>query len=741
MDRRVVLLPFCISFALLAGCHRDGSGGAGEGAIAAPRGLFPFPTRIELGIANATGMASGDLDGDGDTDLALALFTAGLGPDVMLVHLDRIGNVVDQEVLDGARSAYDIAAVDLDGDGRLDLALLDRIGEMLVYMQESDGSFAVPVPYALGDGPEAFASGDFDGDGELDFLVANGSGADVATLLGRGDGTFEPARFSPGVGGTLVSVGHLDQDGILDLAVATFSSLFVQMGLGGGQFGAPQLIESGSLSFRGLALADVTGDGLTDLVRSAVNDRRLRIFAGDGDGTFTPGYEFFVGNPSLDELAITDLNVDGTPDIVLASSVGFHPLIGQGGGDFDVKPVHAPGGGFLGAFLARDRDADGIPDLLAIQVQTDGFSDPFAALVFLDGRGNGTFDGPCVYPAGEDVDAMVLADLVQDGVTDVAVVSEFPRELRVLPGAADGSFGAPLTTPLSDSMARLTAIDFDANTLDDLVLHRDGFGPATMDLLSSLGNGFFAAASTIPAGGVSTRDAAVADLDGDFLPDLVLANANSNQISVHLGALGGGFAEPRRFGTGFGPSSVELADLDGDLVIDAVVANTSDNSISVLLGLGDGTFAPDTAFATGLEGPSEVALGDIDRDGELDVAVACSGGFPGGENAGLAWMPGDGTGAFGLPVVVDSRFSFRVRLVDLNGDARLDLVRSAFDGIEIALGQGNGFGPLQSYFTGSFVSEIAVHDVNQDEKPDLLLAQGGSESQLLVFLNQGPSLP
>jgi VCBS repeat protein len=90
--------------------------------------------------------------------------------------------------------------------------------------------------------------------------------------------------------------------------------------------------------------------------------------------------------------------------------------------------------------------------------------------------------------------------------------------------------------------------------------------------------------------GIFPQSVAVADLNHDGLPDLVTANAGSNDVSVLLGRGDGTFTAPRRFTVGTNPVSVAIGDLNGDLIPDLVTADPVFSAVTVLLGLGDGTF-------------------------------------------------------------------------------------------------------------------------------------------------------
>jgi hypothetical protein len=144
---------------------------------------------------------------------------------------------------------------------------------------------------------------------------------------------------------------------------------------------------------------------------------------------------------------------------------------------------------------------------------------------------------------------------------------------------------------------------------------------------------FVQASSPVALAGTGTkpRAVAVADLNGDGIPDLVIANAAAGTVSVLLGIGDGTFAPQRTFPAGPAPIAVAVADLTGDGRPDLVVADAAAGTVSVLLGNGDGSFQTQHTFAVGSD-PSSVAVADLSGDGIPDLVVA---------NTGTPNQPGD----------------------------------------------------------------------------------------------------
>jgi hypothetical protein len=137
--------------------------------------------------------------------------------------------------------------------------------------------------------------------------------------------------------------------------------------------------------------------------------------------------------------------------------------------------------------------------------------------------------------------------------------------------------------------------------------------------------------------GLAPVNVAVADFNGDGLPDLVTANVDAGTVSVLLGNGDGSFKQHVDYPAG-GPTvrAVATGDFNGDGVPDLVTLNPNTGNVYVLLGNGDGSFGPPTPYFAGGIGASSVAVGDLNGDGIPDLVV------PGGaSNKRLTCPPGD----------------------------------------------------------------------------------------------------
>lgn len=332
-----------------------------------------------------------------------------------------------------------------------------------------DPLFVPAVTYNSGGYATSVAAADLNRDGKPDLVVANIEGT-VGVLLGNGDGTFQPVVTYAAVGANPVSVAvaDLNRDGRLDLAVATgvapigwSSNISIFMGNGDGTFQPAVGYDAGDAS--AIAIADVNGDGAPDLL-VAISDAfgSAGVLLGNGDGTFRPATTYDSGGTSPFSLAIGDLNGDGIPDLVLGN---FYPikgnrttvavLLGNGDGTFQPVVTYYSGGNQLGAVAVADLSGDGKLDVVTANCVPGG---SFACtwknakdgvVGVLLGNGDGTLQPAAAYDSGaQTASGVAIADVNGDGKLDVLVANENYKaegSIGVLLGNGDGTFQGTIT--------------------------------------------------------------------------------------------------------------------------------------------------------------------------------------------------------------------------------------------------------------------------------------------------------
>jgi len=357
-----------------------------------------------------------------------------------------------------------------------------------------------------------------------------------------------------------------------------------------------------------------------------------------------------------------------------------------------------------------------------------------------------TFAPVVNYPAGGTLTTdLRVADLNGDGRADLVAVNYQSDVVSVLLGQAGGTFGAAATTATGAGSGPGAVEVGDVNgdgRLDVVVANNTS---NTAGVLLGLAAGGLGAPTTYSVGANSSPYAvAMRDLNGDGRLDIVTANNGTATVGVLLGQAGGTFAAVTTYATAprSQPSDVRVGDVNGDGRLDIVTADGAFGTLSVLLGLAAGGFAPVAAYFAGPGSSTyNVALGDVNRDGRVDLVTSDASFNTAGVLLGLA------AGGFGPITTYPSggNAALSVALGDVNGDGRLDIVtiNNQPSTAGVLLGQASGgFAPVTTFSVGANAgpSVVLVRDANGDGRPDILTANTTSNS-IGVLLNTGTFTP
>jgi len=222
------------------------------------------------------------------------------------------------------------------------------------------------------------------------------------------------------------------------------------------------------------------------------------------------------------------------------------------------------------------------------------------------------------------------------------------------------------------------------------------------------------------------------DFNGDHIPDLAVVNSQDNTVSVLLGTGGGTFNSHVTYPTGTSPIAIVAADFSGDNKLDLAVANKGDGQVSVLPGNGDGTFQSQSTTAT-VSSSIAIASGHFNGDGMADLVVE------NGQGA-LSLLLNNRKGGFTASGLSVGPSAGGMAIGDFNNDGNLDIVATNPVSDEVVTLLGNGSGGFQSLATSMSVSPVtvAVGDFNQDGKLDLAVGTGnGYPSSISVPLGNG----
>jgi hypothetical protein len=541
-----------------------------------------------------------------------------------------------------------LAAGDLNGDGRTDLVVADAgSDEVLVYLQNPAGGFGPAPDYDLpvGVSPSALDLVDVDGDGRPDIVVTNQFSGDVSVLRNEGAAGFaSESRFRAGTGlywlegrdGNLVVTSREGTAGLVtgDFGGGSGSDL-VAVNSGANSFSvltsdgeggflnptADQTYLTGLRPTVGVAGRFTAGPNLDVAVLDEGSDD-IAIFLGDGHGGFTRAATVNAGNLPTG-LAVADVNRDGNLDLLVGNGFGdVLTLLGNGDGTF--LPYRRAGRNV--ALAVADLTGKGQPDFVFADEALDRVSVSYGgapSAVFQDRH-----DG-LLAPS-----AVRLADLNGDGIPDLVVANGGANNVLVYPGLPGGNFGSEInggkgffvgTNPVS-----VTVQDLNGDGLPDLVVANEGSNDVSLLLGERLPGGSWTLTPgpRLDAHGTGPDSTAVRFVPnpggGPDLPQILVANGGSNEV-VQVPGVGKGFFDDRAgsvrvFPTGSDPTQVLVGRFHDPNVDDLVVIDAGSNDLTFFAG-----FGPGQRIATGGDRPVAAAAGDFNHDGLSDLVVAHNG--------------------------------------------------------------------------------------------------------------------
>jgi hypothetical protein len=382
----------------------------------------------------------------------------------------------------------------------------------------------------------------------MDFVIANEGSNDASVFVQAGPGNFRGQGPSLALGSASITPGvrhaalvDLDLDADLDLVTAnpTNGTLAVFAQLGPAVFSAePAAIVADAASTTGamaLAAADLNADGRPDLVSANAASGTLTVFFQSAGGTFATTADVVLGAGVLQQpefVAIEDLDADGDLDIVCADAVANRLFVfTQSGGAFPGAPALTlgtdPSTTGVDTVVCRDLDLDGRVDLvcsapgshsIALFLQTPAGSFAAAPDSVLGGAG-----------VADQARGLVVADLDQDGIADLACISPPMNAVLVFAAASNGVYPATPTTTLTDaalvSPTALAVHDMNADSVPDLVVGSQG-ATSLVAFQQFLGGVFPFPA--VAFGGPGATDSpsriVIADIDNDGDSDVLSVN-------------------------------------------------------------------------------------------------------------------------------------------------------------------------------------------------------------------------
>src|SRR3954470_3129518 len=337
----------------------------------------------------------------------------------------------------------------------------------------------------------------------------------------------------------------------------------------------------------------------------------------------------------------------------------------------------------------------------------------------------------------------------------VALASMAGMVLAVAP--AEGAFftqpgGSPYAA--GDSPNQIVTADFNLDTRPDLAVVNTVSNNVTI-LLGDGAGGFTPAPGSPVTVGQTPKSLTVGDFNNDGRPDFVADNFIGGNLSVFLGDGAGGFVEASGSPVAMagGPIYVATGDFNADGLADLATANISPAGVGILVGTGNGQFAPAPAspIPDGSNTfPQGLAVGDLNGDGRLDIAVANHMSstvnvlLGSGGNGVVGFLPAVGSPFPTANGAAPGNGPAHIAIGDVNGDGKPDLATANDSSNNSSVFLGNGLGRFlhiagSPFSAGSGSLGVAIGDVNGDGRADVAVANR-TTNNVTVLLSTGSSL-
>ena len=697
-------------------------------------------------------IATGDFSRDGKTDLAVAETSGTIA--ILLGNGD--GTFAASVSVNSASSSSPIAVADFNGDGKVDIAVTAGTGSsesVSVLTGNGDGTFNSPFsgPGSTSTSVTWIQVADFNQDGTPDVVLADSSGS-ATVFLNNGSGSL--SESFPVVSGLSVpyylevGVGDLNGDGYPDIVAGGYyektqglylteptetasASASVQVNgvgqhLAQASFPAEGKYESSvssSIPLWGLLPTTSTTLSVTSggsPVTSVTPGTAVLLTAQVRVGT-TPVTAGQVNFCDASAPHCTDIHILGSSALNSSGTATFEFVPGAGAHSYQARFVED------GFGLAS---ASNIASLKVGPAPSPVYSDT-AAITYNGSQGDYSltatetgYGGPAS-PTGK---ISFLDTSLGNNVLATAALGA---------GTAGTGWLISQTPAAGGDAVSEVAGDFNGDGIPDLALlwsNNAVGGPFSITILFGKGDGTFTTGPTVQPAGLQAYPTMIGgDFNGDGKADLAVLSYNGNSISyitVLLGKGDGTFATPITGQVYSQPATggdvilgtLAAADFNGDGKLDLAVVGdyVSSGGVTILLGNGDGTF---TAAGPNLDPSGDFALiatGDFNGDGIPDFVTPNYFEFGGSPTIFLG--KGDGTFTFKKTSLTLDYFPTSVVVGDFNGDGVLDLAFSDLNGVEIALGNGDGTfneTPASPIPVPSELYSLQVGDFNHDGKLDL----------------------
>ena len=721
-------------------------------------------------------LAAGDLDEDGKPELATANGAISNSVSV-LRNTSTIGSIsfAPKTDFDGGRSSYSIAMGDINGDGKLDLAIASQGPVSLaVLLNTSTGtgniSFAQKATFQALNTSYGVTLNDMDGDGKPDIVIANSDFNSVSVFKNKSiAGVLSLDQKNDYLVGTnpwVTAVVDLNGDGKPDIATANYGSANISVlrntvSATGVQSFTPSSAGSGTVvtinglnfigvtavNFGGVLAASFTVNSSTSIAAVVAGGASGNVAVITNNDTFSLAGFTFLPAPSI---ASFNPTIAGTGDTIIITGTNYSDVNAVSFGGVQATSFATISSTSLSAVVGAGTSGN-------VSVTTPGGTASFAGFTYIpppvvtsftpvnadtgsiDTIAGNYFTGTTLVKFGETTarSFTVVSDniitAIASTITGGSVSVSTPFGTGKLGGFYNGhlitSFG-PASGPVG-TIVTINGINFNNNPINNIVY----FGAVRANVTSATTN---ALTVVVPAGSTHqpvsvTCNQLIAFADKPFIQTFI----NTDSLFVSSS-----FAPKIDFTTGPNPNGVSVGDLDGDGKPDLVTANQGNGFVSVFKNTGSKTNISFTKTDLFSGGCNNLSVYDMDGDGKPDIIAS--------NNSQIISIlkNNSSSGIISFSSYLQLTFGgdshYRLAIHDIDGDGKPDIAVTQNLNNRVLIFRNttiNGvisFAPSVSYATGTDPLGTFLGDLNGDGRPDLIVSNFNS-AKISVYKNTSTS--
>ena len=628
-------------------------------------------------------------------------------------------------------TTYNIVSKDIDNDGLKDIIVVSGYEDKLFWFKNL-GNFNFSSEIIISnnlDNPKSIAIEDMDNDGDNDIVVGLNNDDNVSLFKNNGDGNFSVQQiiYSLYSGVNFVMLKDLDNNGFLDIVSGQENgTIYWSKNIDGINFSSSNYITGSADDGTGFDFVDINNDTYLDIVFASNYDDNVKYLINQSGNTFSSNAVIIDDNVSDPyQVKTLDFDEDGDLDVILSTftndMIGWYKNNNDGTFSILIEIINNISN--PKDFVLEDLNNDGISEII-----TSSYSNNMTSMlklsIFEKNELNFTYDENIINFYTGAANAVKIADLNNDGSNDIVSAC---GSIVWNENLTNSNFSSHKLISANNETSYVFDIEIkDIN--NDSYLDVIGVSDYGLEVYKNNGDETFDIIYSLPLENFS-REIEMADINNDGELDILLTFIGGD---IHLGKLMGdgnfGFLamESIDFADyGYRPYKIKCGDIDNDGDMDIAVSSKEYSRVQVLSNEGAGNFSYNLISQSISTDPIDLA--DIDNDGDLDIITAGSYSY---DNQNLSLIRNTGLGTFNDPVVVDSQSCKSIALGDINNDGNIDIIGTSYEyfapydeKIFCYLGNGSTFGNqiiIESLGDAlSLTKNITLGDLDDDDKLDI----------------------